>query len=94
MDDLTARKKNTVNDLVNNCSLDEIEALEMLMRLKKGTAYAGRRSMPHPDNVDMGQAFKLGWLIAREDESNPGFYIPLSFATPVTDGQQAPAQTP
>lgn len=43
--------------LAQNCTLEEIEALEMIMRLKKGSEYGHsgqpQRPLPHPDHIDM-----------------------------------------
>lgn len=45
-------------DLMENCSVEEMEALEMLMRIKKGGYYReSRAGFPHPDNVNIDLCF-------------------------------------
>lgn len=46
------------SDLFSNCTIQELEALEMLMRIKKGDQYfASRDGVPHPDNIDLSVVF-------------------------------------
>jgi hypothetical protein len=47
-----------LSSLFSNCTVQELEALEMLMRIKKGNQYVALRDgVPHPDNVDLGILF-------------------------------------
>lgn len=45
-------------DLVNNCTERELEALEMLMRIKKGREYRESRiALTHPHHIDLSLCF-------------------------------------
>lgn len=52
-------KGEVLRDLARNCSVEELEALEMLMRIKKESDYrALRDGLPHEDHINFGRLFK------------------------------------
>lgn len=57
-----SQKLSIIYDLMDNCTIEELEALEMIMRIQKGNQYyAQRNSVPHPDNVNLN-LIKGYWL--------------------------------
>lgn len=45
-------KRAIAADLINNCTVQEMEALELLMRIKH-SSYLSTRALPHLNNVDI-----------------------------------------
>jgi flagellar biosynthesis/type III secretory pathway protein FliH len=50
----TRQKQQISADLIANCTIAELEALEMLIRLKRGAAYQfSRTTVTHPDHINL-----------------------------------------
>lgn len=97
-DNYAGQTGEVLNRLGEYCTIQELEALEMLMRLKKGPPYGALDSMPHPDNVDMGQLNSSGVWIGLSMPSKFGGTPPRFPEGYVIYGTfrdtNAPAQTP
>ena len=68
------------SDMISNCTIQELEALEMLMRIKKGNLYVAMRDgIPHPDNVDLNVVFgKITMAVSKKGNQYATVLIPES----------------
>lgn len=76
--DHEGQKKAIAADLVNNCTVQEMEALEMLMRIKHGRKYVETRAgLTHPDHIDLSVLFnKLEMAVSKKGNVYATVLIP------------------